>query len=442
MKYYQHAAFRAKRAGRAYYLRHQNGARIRTDRLMNEIWQSADGRTSDEIKAELEKKSSISDPLLAAALHLMVTAQALTTDEPSAAPAVLTPAQGRPLVSVIIVNRDGGQHLSSLLPSLARQTYPNIEVVMVDNGSEDDSIGQLLEYFPEAKVIEQDRNSGFAGGNNVGIEQSRGDYLFLLNNDTELADDCVAHLVAAAEEKEDMAAVVPKMYFWRLPTFINAIGNSVWPTGWGSDNYMGYLDVGQFDDGAEVFSACFGATMISREALDKVGWVDPKYRFYYEDADWSYRARIQGLKIYFAPAARVYHKFNASMNSLAPTFKWQLVIGNRLRFATKNLSKGTWLNFMRNYVKEDIRNTLRAVKHRDVNMALTYARAWSRFLGGLPGILSERRAIQKTRVLKDGELFKLWPELPPLVDEFGHPIMDTGTVRRIYLHFLTTLNPL
>jgi len=435
-RYTANRAFRIKRVGKSHYLRHQNGARIRTDRLINTIWEKADGLTRPELKSELEQRVNISDWTLDATLRLMVAADILTVDEPVALPAAPSAAGvSGPLVSVVIVNRDGAEHLSTLLPSLARQDYSSIEIVLVDNESKDESVALVRRFFPEAKVVAMKKDTGFSGGNNAGIAVAAGDYVFLLNNDTELADDCVSQLVTAATGKPDLAAVVPKMYLWRLPKFLNAIGNSVWPRGWGSDNYIGYLDIGQFDKTEQVFGACFGAVMIGREALEKVGLLDPKYRFYYEDADWSYRARLMGLKIYFAPGARVYHKFNASMKSLDPNFKWQLVIGNRLRFITKNLSKGTWLNFMRNYWKEDFRGFLRSVKHRDLGMAWTYNRAWLRFLAGMPGIIMERRRIQKGRVQKDAALFKLWPELPPLLDESGHPILDIATIKRIYVHF-------
>jgi len=456
--YRTNKAWRIKRDGKAYYLRHQNGARLRTDRLVNAIWEKADGRTFSGIKQELERRLTISDWLLGETLRLMEAGELLASDEtPSAKPPApdqtggfggrltRTDPPGRaskgPVVSVVIVNRDGEEHLGTLLPSLARQDYPDIEIVMVDNGSTDNSTAKLKEFFPDAKVVALDNDAGFAGGNNMGIAVATGEYIFLLNNDTELADDCIGALVAWAAGKPDLAAVVPKIYFWRLPKFLNAIGNSVRPKGWGSDNYIGYLDIGQFDATEQVFSACFGAVMLSREALDKVGRLDAKYKFYYEDADWSYRARLAGLKIYFAPGARVYHKFNASMKSLEPNFKWQLVIGNRLRFITKNLSKGTWLNFMRNYAKEDIRGFLRSVKHRDIGMAWTYTLAWLRFLAGLPGIVAARRRIQKSRVLKDGALFELWPELPPLLDLTGNPVFDIATIRRIYVHFLPAATP-
>lgn len=435
-RYSANKLYRAKRTGKACYLRHQNGARIKTDRVVNLIWETAAGLSAEEIQAKLDGRTHISSWLLANTLDLMVAAELLQVTPPPAVPAQRSPARIGPIVSIVVVNKDGSEHLSTLLPSLARQDYPKIELIMVDNGSTDDSVALTRRFFPDADIVELDENIGFAPGNNVGIPRATGDYILLLNNDTELADDCVSRLLEAAVGRDDLGAVVPKMFFWRLPKFLNGIGNSVRNRGWGGDNYIGYLDVGQFDDLDEVFSACFGAVMIPRTAFDRVGLLDPKYLFYYEDADWSYRARLLGLKICTAPSAYVYHKFSASMNKLEPNFKWRLVISNRLRFITKNLSKGTWVNFMRNYAREDLRGFLRSVKHRDTAMARTYASAWVRFIVGLPGVLVARRRIQKVRVVRDSELVKLWPELPPLIDESGNPIFDIATVRRIYTHFL------
>lgn len=435
-RYTGNPLYRIKKVGKAHYLRHQNGARVKTDKVINMIWEAAADSTAGEIQARLEGRTYISSWLLDNVLRMMTEADILRADPAPVDSAPAAPAVIGPLVSVVIVNKDGAEHLSALLPSLARQDYQKIEIVMVDNGSKDESVDMTRKFFPGATIVELKKNIGFAAGNNVGIERAAGDYLFLLNNDTELADDCVSRLVEKAAGREDVAAVVPKMFLWRLPKFLNAIGNAVRNRGWGGDNYIGYLDIGQFDDIEEVYSACFGAVLIGRKALMKVGLLDPKYLFYYEDADWSYRARAMGLKIIVAPQAAVFHKFSASMQTLEPNFKWRLVISNRLRYITKNLSKGAWLNFMRNYFREDARAFLGSVKHRDFPMARTYLNAWARFVVGMPGILSERRWIQKSRKVADADMFKLWPELPPLMDESGNPILDVATVRRIYTHFM------
>ncbi len=427
--------YRAKRSENGYYLRHQNGARIKTDKVINLIWERAQDSTAAQIQAALEGRTYISSWLLANILRLMVSAELLTVEP---APPVLTrpdPPSADARVSVVVVNKDGSEHLSTLLPSLLRQDYPDIELVMVDNGSQDDSVELTRRFVPDAKIIELKENIGFSAGNNVGIAEAPGDYFFLLNNDTELADDAVSRLVEAGAGREDIGAIVPKMFLWRLPRFLNGIGNTVRNRGWGGDNFLGHLDIGQFDELEEVFSACFGAVLIPRVAFERVGPLDPKYLFYYEDVDWSYRARLLGLKIVTAPKASVFHKFSASMDKLEPTFKWRLVISNRWRFITKTLSKGVWLNFARTYAKEDIRGFLRNVKHRDWSMARTYLSAWWRFFVGLPGTLAARRRIQAARTVADADIFEHWAKLPPLVKE-GSPIFDVATIRRIYIHAL------
>ena len=427
--------YRAKRAENGYYLRHQNGARIKTDKVINFIWERAQGSTAAEIQAALEGRTHISSWLLGNILELMVAAELLAVEPaPPVFPQPDPPTSG-PKVSIVIVNKDGSEHLSTLLPSILRQDYPEIELVMVDNGSRDDSVELTRRFVPDAKIIELKKNIGFSAGNNVGITEATGGYFFLLNNDTELADDTVSRLAEAAVGREDIGAVVPKMFLWRLPRFLNGIGNTVRNRGWGGDNFLGHLDIGQFDDLEEVFSACFGAVLIPRAAFERVGPLDPKYTFYYEDVDWSYRARLLGLKVLTAPKAAVFHKFSASMDKLEPTFKWRLVISNRWRFMTKTLSKGVWLNFARGYAKEDIRGFLRHVKHRDWPMARTYLSAWWRFFVGLPGMLAARRPIQAARTVADADIFEHWAKLPPLVQE-GNPIFDVATIRRIYTHAL------
>ncbi len=435
LRYTADPRYRTKRTSSGYYLRHQNGARIKTDRVINLIWETAQGSTAAEIQSALEGRTHISSWLLGIILELMGVAELLRIDPAPQAPTRPEPPASGPKVSIIIVNKDGSEHLSTLLPSILRQDYPQIELVMVDNGSQDDSVELARRFVSDAKIIELKENIGFSAGNNVGIEQATGDYFFLLNNDTELADDAVSRLVEAAAGRDDIGAVVPKMFLWRLPRFLNGIGNTVRNRGWGGDNFLGHLDIGQFDDVEEVFSAWCGAVLIPRAAFERVGPLDPKYMFYYEDVDWSFRARLLGLKIVTAPGAAVFHKFSASMDKLEPTFKWRLGISNRWRFITKALSKGAWLNFARSYAKEDFRGFLRSIKHHDWPMSRTYLSAWWRVFISLPGILLARRPIQAGRVAADVDIFEYWAKLPPLVQD-GNPVFDLATVRRIYVHAL------
>lgn len=425
------------------YFHHQNGARIRTDSLTAAIWSKADGRSLPQIYKAVGDEFQVSKVMIEAAVSIMVSAGLL---EPiggrgrsgsGGSPEIPEPA---PLVSVVVVNYNGLEHLDDLFGSLADQSYPNIEIVMVDNASTDGSVDHVRRFWPEVKVVAQYRNTGFAAGNNAGIAAAAGDYLFLVNNDTKVDRHCVAALVDSSFKHPKAAAVAPKIKLFKLPGFINAVGNSVRPKGWGSDNFIGHVDHGQFGKVEEVFSACFGAVLICREAIESVGLLDGAYLFYYEDCDWSYRARLQGYKIYFNPDAVVYHKFNATMNTLSKEFKFSLIVGNRLRFALKNLALRPALAFSRNYLKEDILHFLWALIHGRARRVWTYIKGWTRLALMMPGIIRQRRKIQKKRLpaITDGELFKLLPDAATvaLIDDDHNPVLNSKVIRQVYIHDL------
>lgn len=418
----------------------QDGYRIRADKIVGLIWQQADGRTLSEIYEAVSKEKLVSKYFLQIALELMVKADLLSfagavNGEKKNSPAPKTSAKNSLLISVIIVNFNGLTHLKELLDSLEGQTYKNVEIIMVDNGSRDGSVSFVRRHWPRVKLAAENRNLGFAAGNNVGLNLAKGEYLFLVNNDTKLEPDCLANLVKTAKSRPEAAAVVPKLKFFSQPSFINAIGNSIGLVGWGSDNYVGYLDAGQFNEEREVFSACFGATLINRQALKAVGLLDEGYRFYYEDSDWSYRARMMGYKIYFAPDAIVYHKFNATMNTLSFNFKLYLLIGNRIRFALKNLQPRLALGFTKRYLKEDLRQFLGAVRRLQARRAYTYLKGWARLTFMLFDIARRRQRVQRSRRPgnNDQELFKLL-QAASLLDEHGHPVLTTQAIRSVYMH--------
>lgn len=441
IEYRHNPEFFLKKNDKDLFFINGKGAKIRTDELTARIWDQADGRDRDGVYEGVSKVSPVSSDHLDLTLNLLTRSGVIVTEagkngREHAYPLVREDA----LVSVIIVNRNGRHHLEELLPSIESQSYSRLEVIVVDNGSSDDSVGWISKNWPGVIIKDNKKNYGFARGNNIGIEAAGGDFLFLINNDTALDKNCVGRLVKEATDYQSGAVIIPKIRFYDLPAFINAIGNSIGPRGWGSDNFIGHVDLGQFDSLEEVFSACFGAVLIPRRIMDKVGSLDPKYRFYYEDGDWSYRARLQGYKIRLAPQAIVYHKFNATMNTLSYDFKLRLLVGNRIRFALKNLNVRTALSFTRNYLKEDVRNMLGSMRRLEFKRVFTYFKAWLRLALMLPDILIKRSAVQKSRItgIKDVDLFKS-PENGfniALIDEDAWPILNSRTVRKVYLHCL------
>ena len=276
---------------------------------------------------------------------------------PGAAPPRPRKKPAGPLVSAVVVAYNGVRWLEDLLPSLAAQTWKPIEVVVVDNGSSDDTSAWVRREHPGVRLVRLDPGLSLAGGINRGVAEARGEHFFILNQDITLEPDAVAQLVAVAESDPSCGAVSAKLRLMRAPGFLNGLGNHVQGWSWGSDIAMGHLDLGQFDGWREVPSSCFAATFVPRRAWERVGEVDEGFPLYYEDSEWCYRARAHGLRVLLAPSAVAYHAFGGSGDDgegLSPA-KLARVAHGRLRFALKLLPAPEAWQFVSAYLAEDLR---------------------------------------------------------------------------------------
>lgn len=227
----------------------------------------------------------------------------------------------QPLVSIISINYDHPEVTCQMLDSLRKITYPNIEVIVVDNASPNDDPSIIPARYPEVKFIQLEKNLGFAGGNNVGIRQARGKYILLLNNDTEVTPDFLEPLVAKFENNPDIGVVSPKIKFHHTPdtlqfTVITPINKF---TGRSKGLGFGVKDVGQWEFDAETAYAHGAAMMVPRHVIEKVGLMAEIYFLYYEELDWCYRIRQAGYKIYYVHNSLVYHKESISTGKMSPT---------------------------------------------------------------------------------------------------------------------------
>lgn len=436
MIYSQNHQYFYENKNNKHYLSNSNGGSIEVDKLLADVWKSCSNKPFEEIYSQINQEHAVSTYLLQFILDLFQKADLLSTEKEQPRKTESEISFSPPLVSVIILNHNGKDHLEACFTSIINQNYPDTEIIMVDNGSSDGSVELVKEKFPQVKVVQLKSNQGFADGNNRGIRQAEGNYLFILNNDTELDKNCILEMVKVAESKPDAAAIAPKMKMFYLRNFLNSMGNTVEPAGWGSDNFIGYLDWGQFDHYNEVFSACFGAVLLPKKVVDQVGLLDKQYSFYYEDTDWCYRARLQGFKIYTAPQSVVYHKFSATMGAMPPR-KLRLVVRNRLRYTWKNLSLKRALRFTLNYLKEDIRHFLSSIKHARFPETFAYFRAWFGFVVFFPQTLYLRFRTQRTRKkdVTDHDIFKLSEGIPAPQIDGSCPIVTTANIRRYYMHF-------
>jgi len=214
-------------------------------------------------------------------------------------------------VSVIVANWNGRHHLARCLPSLRTQTYRDFEVVVVDNGSTDGSVGWLTQEYPDVRVLCNPRNLGFAVANDQAIRATESPYLVTLNNDTEATSIWLAELVAAAESDAAVGMVASQILLASAPGVIDSAGIEVDWTGTAWQRRRGEA-ADEAGDLEEVFGPCAGAALYRRAMLDEIGLFDESFFAYYEDVDLAWRARNAGWRCLYAPRARVYHAHSAT----------------------------------------------------------------------------------------------------------------------------------
>ena len=219
-------------------------------------------------------------------------------------------------VYVIVLNWNGKDDTLNCLQSLRSTNYDNYKVVLVDNGSEDDSVKAVREKFPEVEVVETGKNLGFAGGNNVGIEyaiKAGADYVFLINNDTTVHPDYLKELVDVAESDAKIGAVGSKIMYYSEPERIWFVGGKInWLKNKGEHIGLDEIDKGQFDEIREVDYLTGCALLVKGEVVEKVGVLEDDYFLYYEDADYSLRIQNAGYKTVYAPKSKIFHKVSRS----------------------------------------------------------------------------------------------------------------------------------
>ncbi|GAB4279007.1 MAG: glycosyltransferase [Candidatus Promineifilaceae bacterium] len=402
------------------------GYGVVVDPPLTELWQNANGKTMAELATNLPPLNDWQE-----AIYALRTANLLLPAAPQKAIQPPLP-EHPPLVSVIILTKNGRHHLEECLPSLANQSYPNIEIIVIDDASTDDTAVYLQTHFPHAQQIPLPNGPNFAAGCNLGAAHAQGQYLFFLNNDTRLDPNCIRHLVAAHAQDPQTAGVAAMLRLHSHPPFINGLGTQVRCMGFGYDIGLGQLDVGQFANWEDVPALCFGAALVTREAWLAVGPLDERYQFYYEDTDWSIRARLAGYRLRAAPNALVFHKFSASMNEKAASFKIRLASRNRRWFAAKNLPLTAVPLQLGLYTLDDATRLGQAIKQRNWPLAGAVVQGWAQSLWGLPAVFRARRQIKRLHAVS---LQSKKQPLPP-IPFHQHPILTSGHIANLYKPFL------
>mgnify|MGYP002961220957 FL=1 len=217
-------------------------------------------------------------------------------------------------ISVISVNYNGYSLTCAMIDSLRRHVTTPLEIVIVDNGSARDEAAPLRKRYPDVKVLRSERNLGFAGGNNLGFAAATGDYLLLLNNDTEVTEDTLHYLCETLDGDRSIGAICPKIRFFAPPQHIQFAGYTPLTRITLRNALIGFgePDDGRYDTPHDTPYAHGAAMMVRRETLEKAGPMPEIYFLYYEELDWSVRIREQGRRIVYDPRCTVFHKESAT----------------------------------------------------------------------------------------------------------------------------------
>ena len=255
-------------------------------------------------------------------------------------------------VAVVILNYNGAAMLGRFLPSVVKYS-PDAEIVVADNASTDDSVAVVAKDFPGVRLIQLDRNYGFADGYNKALEQVDAEYFLLLNSDVEVTEGWLEPLLSFMERNPNAVACQPKILAYNNKTHFEYAGAS----GGFIDRYgypycRGRLfdsveeDKGQYDSPCRVFWATGAAMMVRSAAFRKVGGLDGRFFAHMEEIDLCWRLLARGGKIYAVPQSKVYHVGGATLNKSNP-HKTFLNFRNNLLMLYKNLPHDELRSVMR-----------------------------------------------------------------------------------------------
>ncbi len=302
-------------------------------------------------------------------------------------------------VSIIVVNWNGRHHLQLCLSSIFAQTYPNFEIILVDNGSTDGSQALVREQFPDVRLIALRENVGFARGNNVGISASTADYIATINNDTKVDPNWLTALVETAEANPQVGMCAAKLLFWDRPDIINSAGICLDRAGIAWDRLGGQPDTPAQINPIPVFGASGGAALYRRTMLNEIGLFDEDFFAYLEDVDLAWRAQLAGWDCLYVDTAVILHRHSATAVEGSP-FKNKLLGRNKVWTILKNYPWPLLLLYLPVILLYDLGSVAIALLvRRDFSPLHGRLQAISK----LPVIWQKRRKIQqsRTRTLKE-----------------------------------------
>lgn len=243
-----------------------------------------------------------------------------------------------PLISIITLNWNNTDYTLQFLESTRKLNWNNYEILVCDMNSTVDPTSLInSKNFPNTKVLRSDKNLGFGAGNNWGMRQAKGDYYFIVNNDTEVTPDLLNTLIKPFFKDETIGVTCPKIRYYHHPDVIQYAGfrpiNSL--TGRNTSIGSHEVDKGQYDDSYFTFSAHGCAMLVKKEVLDKTGLFPEKFFIYYDEMDLSARVLKAGYKILYVGKGLIFHKESIAMGKKS-SLKTYYHTRNRILYMRRN----------------------------------------------------------------------------------------------------------
>jgi len=310
----------------------------------------------------------------------------------------------RSVVSIVIVNWNGARHLPVCLNALRQQTFRDFEVTLVDNHSHDNSLELLARDYPEVNVIALKENRGFAGGTNVGVKAAQGEFVVLLNNDTEVDPHWLEEIIAAFERHPEAGLAASKMKLFDQRAKFHTAGDYYRLDGIPGNRGVWEIDRGQYDREEYVFSACGGSAAYRRSMLDQIGLLDEDFFYSCEDIDLAWRAQLAGWRCVYVPQAMVFHKLSATGGGATASYHDGR---NFIYLIAKNYPSSLWQRYRGMIIRKQWSLFVEALRAWRGGAARARMCGMLAGLIGLPKMLKKRRAVQAMRKVDDAYLLSV-----------------------------------
>jgi len=308
------------------------------------------------------------------------------------------------LISIIVLNYNAGELLLNCINSLMKSTYQNIEILVVDNISSDDSHTKCKKQFPDIKLIQNRKNLGYCGGNNVGIKEAKGEFIVILNPDTIVEENWLDEMFNAFNEFGD-GLYQPKIISLNESDIIQSTGNMIHVFGFGFARDKGKKIIEKKEEIEKIGYASGTCLFTTKKVLEKVGLLDEFLFLYHDDLDLGWRAAQIGINSYYVPKSKIFHAESYSLKWSAKKFYW--LERNRKYCLKTHYSKDTYKKMSFSLMLVDLSIWIFYISKGFLNAKI---RAELDILKNKKIIENKYLELEKKKIISDKELIKKFPD--------------------------------